>query len=239
MTTRYRDYAARRHPSGGMTFGLIVIVVGALLLLSNLGIFHIHDIFRFWPVAIIAAGLAAALDARDTGGQIAGGIIVLLGAWLLADRLHLPFFRFHELWPLLLIAFGVLLLWRSVERSAGGGPSPSPGDGSFRGHVAFGGSRRQLNTEQFTGGEVEALFGGYEIDLRKAVMAGDEAVLIAKAMFGGVEIIVPETWSVSVQGQAVFGGYEDKTRQPDPGTPGMKRLIVAGSAVFGGVSIRN
>ena len=37
--------------------------------------------------------------------------------------------------------------------------------------------------------------------------------------FGAIELRIPETWRVSMQGTAVFGAYEDKTipPRPDPG----------------------
>ena len=235
MDTRYNEYKVRRHHSG-LGFGVVAIVIGALLLLDNLGIFYIHDLFRFWPVALIALGLVKALDARNSHGQIGGGVLILVGAWLLADRLDLFFFpfRFHQFWPVLLIAFGVFLLWQYMERPNYETPPEAAGDM----RAVFGGGKRRV-TGDFTGGKVEVVFGGYEIDLRSAQMAADEAVLAVNAVFGGIEITIPEHWSASVQGKAVFGGFEDKTHQPLPGTPGLKRLVIVGEAVFGGVTVKN
>jgi hypothetical protein len=71
-------------------------------------------------------------------------------------------------------------------------------------------------------------------------MEGNEVVLDASAICGGGEIIVPEHWLVSIQGTAMFGGYEDKARhvQPDPTQP-TKTLILKGFVLFGGISIKN
>jgi hypothetical protein len=41
-----------------------------------------------------------------------------------------------------------------------------------------------------------------------------------------------------VRGAGVFGGFADHTIHP-PSSPDMKRLIVRGAAVFGGVTFKN
>ncbi len=89
--------------------------------------------------------------------------------------------------------------------------------------------------------QLQSLFGGIEIDLRDADLAETEAVLYANAIFGGIEIRVPETWYVAARGQGIFGGYTDSTRYTGPGDPDKpkKTLIVMGTAIFGGVEIRN
>ncbi len=240
METRYRDYAACRRHRSGLGAGVVIIVIGALLLLNNLGIFFIRDLFRFWPAILVAVGLVKAIDSRDTGGQVAGGLLVLVGAWLLANQLGFFYLSFQQFWPVLLIGVGVLLIWKHSYFVA---PPPQT-NGTLNEHLVFAGSRRQVNTENFTGGRIEAIFGGCEVDLRNANMVGDEAVIFINAVFGGIEITIPENWSVSLERHAeasplAFGAFEDKTRQPAPGTPGVKRLILSGSAVFGGVTIKN
>jgi hypothetical protein len=70
-------------------------------------------------------------------------------------------------------------------------------------------------------------------------MAADSATLQVSAVFAGIEIRIPETWSVVLQGAGVFGAFADNTTQPNPQTPGLKRLFVKGAAVFGGVEIKN
>jgi hypothetical protein len=107
-------------------------------------------------------------------------------------------------------------------------------------NTVFGGAKRVVGSQDFRGGEVVAIFGGVELDLRQAGMAGDSAVLEITAIFGGVELKIPQHWSAVVEGAGIFGGYSDETLQPNPAQfPGAKRLIVKGSAVFGGVEVKN
>jgi hypothetical protein len=82
-----------------------------------------------------------------------------------------------------------------------------------------------------------AVFGGIEYDLRQASTTKNQMTIDANALFGGVELQVPTSWTVILKGVAVFGGYEDKTAPPPPGAG--PELIVTGHAIFGGVSITN
>src|SRR5439155_24114805 len=108
--------------------------------------------------------------------------------------------------------------------------------------VTFGGLKRRLDTPNFQGGEMIAVFGGIEVDLRRAQIASTdkEVIIDANATFGGIDLKVPETWQVVTRGLGIFGGYEDKTLPPRPQegvTP--PRLVVTGYAVFGGVTVQN
>jgi hypothetical protein len=69
-------------------------------------------------------------------------------------------------------------------------------------------------------------------------MAEDVAVLHVSALYGGVGIKIPPTWSAEVRGFGMFGGFGDHSIHP-PVATGMKRLIVKGAAIFGGVGIKN
>lgn len=52
----------------------------------------------------------------DKGSILAGSILVVIGLLFLADN-FIPGFRFVDFWPLILIAIGVGLLWKSVKTS--------------------------------------------------------------------------------------------------------------------------
>ncbi len=44
-----------------------------------------------------------------------GVVLILLGALFLLRNIY-PWFRFEDYWPVILIAIGVVLLWRSRTR---------------------------------------------------------------------------------------------------------------------------
>ncbi len=218
---------------------IIVIGIGVLFLLNNLNILYFSDWARYWPAILIALGLVKLVDSDTQGGHVTGAILVGLGAIFLVQTLGYLKVEIQDLWPLILIGAGLVMLfnrdsWQGISR----GPRIYA-HGRMREASVFGGGKRQVNTQDFTGGHIDAVFSGYEIDLRGATMAADSATLKIGAVFSGVEIRIPETWSVVLQGAGVFGTLTDKTVQPGPQTPGLKRLFVKGAAVFASVEVKN
>lgn len=244
--------AASNPDSGGVNssliFGFAIIAVGVVFLLDNLfPELHVYRAWDYWPVILIAIGLAKLIDSRETPGRTGGAIIMLVGLVLIANKIHLPFLNnrnLWDLWPLALIVFGFMMLWGALEGKgiagvAGvpwGGPA-TPGNCNM--FSVFGGSNRKVSGD-FKGADLVAVFGGGGLDLRNATMSVDEAVVNVNAIFGGFEIRVPETWLVEVHVAGIFGGHEDKTHQPDPRlVPNPKRLIVRGATIFGGLGVKN
>jgi len=239
-------YTYRRDPWGdlgrahaGVIPGIILVGIGALFLLNNLQIFPLHEIWRYWPAILIAAGMVKLVDSTYTAGRVAGGMLVIAGALILADTLGYITIRRQDVWPMILIGIGVLLLFqRTINWNAtlftrrSGGPNLS-------GVAIFSGGRRRIADANFQGGGITAIFGGYEIDLRKAGMQADSAVLEINAIFGGAEVRIPGTWNVVIEATGIFGGISDETMHPDENAPGFKKLIIRGAAIFGGVEIKN
>jgi hypothetical protein len=55
-------------------------------------------------------------------------------------------------------------------------------------------------------------------------------------MMGGIELRIPESWSLDLQVSAILGGVDDKTTAP---VEAGKRLVLRGSIVMGGIEISN
>lgn len=83
-----------------------------------------------------------------------------------------------------------------------------------------------------------AVMGGCEIDLRNAEIDGDEVVINALALMGGIEIYVPEGISVDFSGLPLLGGTECKIADV-PTIPGSPRVIVRAVAVMGAVEVHS
>lgn len=87
----------------------------------------------------------------------------------------------------------------------------------------------------FRGGTIDCWYGGGNIDLREALLDPAGARLQVRAIFGGAQIVVPETWRVSSK-VVGLGGIGD-------GRPKMDRavdaphLTIEGIAIFGGYSV--
>ncbi|MDP9171708.1 MAG: cell wall-active antibiotics response protein [Acidobacteriota bacterium] len=228
----------------GTIIGIALIGGGALLFLDNLGILPFRATSLFWPLAFLVYGAVFLYNSRSTATAVWGVCSLVAGCLLLLNTVGILHVTIRTLWPLALIAAGVTMLlyrmrWQHLsDRFASTG-------GTFdrlQEFAIFSGIKRKVDSPSFEGGEISTMFGGIEIDLRRAGIspATKQVIIEANAAFGGIEIRVPETWRVSLQGTAVFGGYEDKTVPPRP-EPGVDipLLIVRGGTAFGGVSIQN
>lgn len=238
----------------GSLFALMLIVVGALLFLDNVGILPIQDIRAYWPIFIVIFGVQM-LDRRQSRTAIIWSIAVITwGTLLILGNLRIIHVTGSVFWPVMLIAFGISMLvnpthfheWPERIRKYSQIKPPNSRQSFFgsRLHesVVFASLNRRVDTQQFEGGKVDAVFGSIELDFSEASISSPDrrASLEANAVFGGIEITVPRTWKVIMKGAAVFGGCDDKTVPPRP-EPGFEpsTLVITGAAVFGGVEIRN
>jgi predicted membrane protein len=231
----------RSHPSASLVVGAVIVLLGFLLLLSNMGVFYIRDFWQYWPLALVALGIARIAERRTPTAMAWGGLIALIGVLLLLDSLDILVVDARIIWPLAIIAFGLMMLWRALDRQRFVEGVTESTDPALSLWAIFSGGKRRVESQDFRGGEVMAIFGGFEIDLRRAQMPAGEALIDINTTFGGVEIKVPETWRVTVKGIGIFGGFEDKTVPPRPldGGPPPPHLVVSGYAVFGGASVKN
>lgn len=232
-----------RATAGPQLVGILLIAVGGLFILSNLEIIHVEDIWEFWPVILIVMGLSHLSQWRGRTFPVAGVLLTGVGAAFLLRNLGIIQVNiWRYIWPGLMITWGVALLFRHATgcesvRAAGGvgGSSANKLDE----WVVFGGIERKIQSQEFEGGHAFAAFGGVELDLRDAATKKDEIVIEASAMFGGVEIRVPDAWDVTVNGTGIFGGYSDGTSPRVAAVEKRPRLVVTGNAIFGGVEVRN
>jgi predicted membrane protein len=224
-----------------MVLGLIVILLGVLFTLDNLYILDAREYLRYWPVLVIVFGLVKVLQPAGSPGKPWGVILLIVGTLLLLNKFDFISLRFRDLWPIVFILIGGSLIWGSLARRrlVDGGESKNPGanDATVNGLAILGGFTRLNNSQDFRGGELTAIMGGCELDLRQASIKEEEAVLNIFAFWGGIKVKVPDTWSVTLQGVPILGGFEDKTR-PQKETTG-KRLVVKGTAIMGGAEITN
>ena len=66
-------------------------------------------------------------EQRPGGGAILLGVLLILGGVYLLARDYLPALRLNLAWPVVLVAIGVLLVFRSIDMGGGdSSPSDSP-----------------------------------------------------------------------------------------------------------------
>jgi hypothetical protein len=254
------ERAARHghHPARGfhrivqLVIGLSIVTAGVLFTLDNLNILDARDYLRYWPVGFIVIGVAQIVEWRTPTRFLAGGLWILIGVSMLANRIGLTDVNIWDYWPMALVFIGGRLAWqaysRGVESEVGaieresvdatreGGPIVSS-DAVVSGLAVMGGFGRKITSQAFQRAELTAFMGGGKIDLRDAKLAGGQAVIDVFTIMGGFEILVPDSWSVIVEAMPFMGGIDDKTRQRvGESAP---RLILRGFVMMGGVEIKN
>jgi predicted membrane protein len=227
---------------------LLLIAVGAIFLLNNFHVMRAQDLWQYWPVILMVAGVFKLVDAEDAPQRTGGGILLAFGSIILASNLGLIPVNVWDLWPVLLIGAGIyMLVDRTMRprvfvdlRMRGRKHCRDSRNWTRHETAVFSGGNRKVSVDNFQSAKYDAVFGGFEIDLRGSKIQGDSAELEINAVLGGAEVRVPRDWSVVMEGAGVFGGFADSTEQPDPSVmPNPKRLYVRGAAVFGGVEIKN
>ncbi len=103
--------------------------------------------------------------------------------------------------------------------------------------AVFSGRDIRVDNSYFNGADLSALFGGIDMNLKNALIKKNVTIDV-KAVFGGIDIIMPADVRVVVDITPILGGVENGTRTPlgaDENTP---TVFVRGTCLFGGVEIK-
>src|SRR5262249_7805367 len=89
--TRRRSLSRLKHVAAG----LIVMGIGVIFLLGNLGFVDVHRVVSFWPVILIIFGAVKIVESRHRG-RAAGIFWVLIGFLFLLGSLGIIRMTLHE-----------------------------------------------------------------------------------------------------------------------------------------------
>lgn len=220
---------------GRLLLGLIVVALGVLFLLDAAGALNADKaIDQWWPIVIVAAGLLTLAERPPsmTRGTILTGIGVVL---LLFTTDLLEESAWDYIWPALLVLLGLLIMVRWHGRTIVG----ANGEDVIRSTAFFGGPKLSSTSRSFHGAWLTAIFGGITLDLRDAGLAPEGASINATAACGGIDILVPKGWRVSVRSTPIFGGLDDKTDHSQTLPADAPTLHVDALTVLGGVDIKH
>lgn len=218
-----------------IVIGLLLILFGSILFLDRAGMwdylnFDIWSVVStFWPLILIAIGIRLIVY-RNT---VAGTLITVVGGMIfLSNIFDRNFFSF--LWPVLIISLGLSIIFKKDEEDSLDSKKKYKGE-RIDDTVVFWGSEKKIVSKDFRGGEVNAIFGGYELDLRDCQISKEGARLEINAVFGGIDVYVPKNCRIITDGIGILGGWEPKLSENDIKEPVLR---ISGSAIFGGVEIK-
>src|ERR1043166_4733938 len=239
----------RSHMMGGMYKGriwtgvfILIIGVVALLKASNTIPPEWTRIYT-WTVFLIGLGLFTGLRHGFRG--IAWLILLIVGGFFLADKIDPTLLPRNYTGPIILIIVGVIFIlrprrrwhWDPMEKkNSPVTPADSLADSAtsyskedyVNATSIFGGTKKNILTKNFRGGDIVNIFGGTELNLSQADI-NEEAIIELTTIFGGLKLIIPSNWTVKSEAAVVFGGIEDKRAMPSLNEPTNKILVLKGT----------
>lgn len=252
-----------RHRSG-FVFGVLLVLAGIVFLGFNFG--WLNSDFRrvifSWQMLLVVLGIISMCHRHIFSGLV----LLVTGTFFIMPRLAQAMpdaFYWVDVdnftstyWPVLLIIGGIFIVlqwifppkWKKVNHYTNAAHkdyeyyhlnrlnSLNP---AFERNSIFSNIEEIILEPEFKGGEVNAIFGGVTLDLRKTALPEGETVLEMNAIFGGVNIFVPKEWNVELHLSSIFGGFDDKRSKDEDAVDRSRKLIVVGSCIFGGGEISN
>lgn len=225
---------------GPIIWGIAIVALGIIFGGNAIGLFNINVFFDgWWTLFIIVPGVVSLFTEKEKISSlvfIAAGVLLLLAAqdvfsWEVAWKAILA---------VVLIAIGISVIIKSVFHSKNDKEVEKKVEDLKNNKVmdsqmaVFSGTDRVYTDEVFSGANLMAVFGGVDLDLRKAKFEKD-TVIKAFCMFGGIDIKVPEDVQVKIKSEFIFGGVSDE-RKSDT-AKGKHTIYLDAAGGFGGVSV--
>lgn len=198
--------------TSAVLWGIVLIAAGVIWALNEFNIMHINIFFDGWWTLLIIVPCAIGLfTEREKTGNLFG--IVIGGLLLLCCR---DILSFSVLWKLLVPAIIVIVGLKLLLTGL------------------FGNKANEIIKQQKLEGKAPktgcAIFSGYDLNYGGEVFEGAELT----AVFGGIDILVPNNVNVKVNANSIFGGVSNKTAVH----PTAPTVYIGGTCIFGGVDIK-
>jgi predicted membrane protein len=104
----------RNDPARHLFPGLLLLVLGIVFLMGNMGIVSAGYILRFWPFILIAIGVFKLVESGDNYGHSSGIFWIVVGGLFALGNFGILRIAFRDFWPVVLIGIGSLMLWRTA-----------------------------------------------------------------------------------------------------------------------------
>jgi predicted membrane protein len=219
-----------------LVVGIGIIFLGCLLALDSLTIVTFgFRVIRLWPIIIAALGIVKLVESKWR--DLSGWIITAAGVLLLVHSVY-GYSLKRLIWPAILIIVGIFIVLSAIKRNRRVPPDLQKSVDFTEGTAILSAYSQKPSGGLFNGGAITAIFGGFDLDLRRTTMKHESARIDVFILFGGGEIIIPEDWEVSVHASAI-GGAVDNKRASLPVTEAPRpKLLITGTVLFGGVEVK-
>ena len=217
-------------------WGSILILVGLVLALNEFGLTNINIFFKgWWTLFIIIPSFINLFVDKDKTGSLIG---VLIGVLLLLSIRNI--IDLNILWkliiPIILVCIGFSLISKNMfDKNVSKKIKELNSKNNNDGYCSTFSSQKINIDEEFMGTNLDAIFGGIELDLRNSNIKKD-VVINTTAIFGGIDIFVPDNVKVKIKSTSIFGGVSDKKNNKSSDKSPV--IYVNATCLFGGVDIK-
>ncbi|MEO7992344.1 MAG: hypothetical protein ABI663_22530 [Chryseolinea sp.] len=230
--------------SGRALGGLVIVIIGTFFLIDKMDIGLPGWLFSF-PMIPIAIGLY--IGARQRFKNFNWLIPVAFGvAFLIINEVDMDAREY--IFPAIIIAVGLGMILRprrskrSEEywRDFGKQNNERSAEDYIDSTTIFGGTKKNIISKDFKGGESFCMFGGAELNLMQADING-RVVIELTQIFGGTKLVVPPHWKLQTEEVvSIFGGLDDKRPiVQSSSVDDSKVLVLRGTCIFGGIDIKS
>jgi len=219
--------------AGRAVIGTVLVGIGSVLLLEAGGVLDAGATLRdWWPLGVVLLG-AFQIASERAVGPVSGALLVGGLALLAATTGVFGTVDWSIVWPVVLILTGAGLLFGWGRQRMG-----AVDEAEVSGMAVLASTRVATRSAAFRRAAVTAVLGGMTLDLSKATPVPEGARVSATVVFGGVDVVVPPGWSVTIKGLPLFGGWDDTTARAatDPEAP---KLEIQALVVFGGLEVKH
>jgi len=212
-----------------------LLLFGTIIGLNVMGITNIEIFFDgWWTLFIIVPCFIGLFKEQEKLGNLIGltiGVILLAAAQgVVSGELLVKLIV-----PIVLVSIGLSIIFKGVITASITDKIKSVNKNDLESYCAtFSEQKVDMAGVDFKGANLDAIFGSVTLDLNGANISQDR-VIHATAIFGGVQIKVPQNVNVKVKSNSIFGGVSNKTNYRNENAP---TLYINGSGIFGGVDIK-
>ncbi len=217
-------------------WGIVLVIIGVVFSLNALDITDVNVFFDgWWTLFIIIPCAIGLFTEHEKTGNIIG---VAVGVFLLLCCQNI--LSFSMLWkllvPAIIIIVGLKMVFTGIFANKANEiikKMKIEGKDLKSSCAVFSGCNIKYDGEVFEGAELTAVFGSIDCDLRSAIIQNDCALQLS-AIFGGIDILVPDNVNVKVSSNCIFGGISNRTAVKKEAPT----IYVSGTCMFGGVEIK-
>lgn len=215
-----------------LLLGSFLILVGLNLFVNQMGFDLGFSIFGFWPLIFIFFGLWLLIKRRLFPAML---LLVFGTAFLLSNIFDYSIWAVG--WPLIIIFIGLTILFRPTKKWKGKIEGADVNtDKVLNESAVFGNVNQRVESDDFAGGKVDAVFGEFRIDLSDAKVKNN-AVLELNAILGSGLIYLPRNVKLDLESTSILGSINNRTGSVTK--VDAPKLIVKANAVLGEIELKN